>query len=238
MWVVTVTASLAYGQSAPERINGGEAVAGDVIVKFKTADSRSRAAVQAVVNADALVPLSRTGEVYLLHSKSRSAIEALTVTKNRPEVVYAEPNYMFHASAIPNDTYFSSVWGMNRIAAPAAWDQTTGSAANVVGVIDTGVDYTHPDLAGNVWSAPKAFQVMINGTYITCPAGSHGFNAITNTCNPMDDAQHGTHVSGTIGAVGNNGTGVAGVNWSTQIMGLKFLDSSGSGTTSNAIKAS
>ena len=104
-------------------------------------------------------------------------------------------------------------------------------------VIDTGIDYTHPDLAANVWSAPTAFSVSVGGLTINCAAGTHGFNAITNVCNPMDDHYHGTHVSGTIGGLGNNGTGVAGVNWTASIMGLKFLDSGGFGATTDAIKA-
>src|SRR4030095_773576 len=105
------------------------------------------------------------------------------------------------------------------------------------GVVDTGVDYNHPDLVGNIWSAPSSFTVNIAGTDITCPAGSHGFNAITKSCDPLDDNNHGTHVSGTIGARGHNGTGVTGINWTTRIMGLKFLDASGSGTTVGAINA-
>src|SRR2546421_720523 len=83
-------------------------------------------------------------------------------------------------------------------------------------------------LADNMWSAPSAFTVTIGGVAITCPAGTHGFNAITMTCDPMDDHNHGTHVSGTIGASGNNALGVVGVNWVTQLMGIKFLDANGS----------
>ncbi len=108
---------------------------------------------------------------------------------------------------------------------------------NVVAVIDTGIDYVHSDLAANVWSAPAPFTVNIGGVSIICPAGSHGFNAITNVCDPMDDNQHGTHVSGTIGAVGNNDIGVVGMNWHANIMGSKFLDSSGTGTTADAVNA-
>ena len=123
------------------------------------------------------------------------------------------------------------------ISADFAWDVSTGSRANVVAVVDTGIDYNHPDLAANVWSAPTSFTVNIGGTLITCAAGTHGFNAITNTCNPLDDNDHGSHTSGTIGAVGNNGIGVSGVNWVASIMGSKFLDASGSGTTAGAINA-
>ena len=106
----------------------------------------------------------------------------------------------------------------------SAWNISLGSTANVVAVIDTGIDYTHPDLVANMWSAPTAFTVNIDGSPITCAAGTHGFNAITRTCDPMDDQNHGTHVSGTIGATGDNGMGVVGVNWTTRLMAIKFID--------------
>ena len=122
---------------------------------------------------------------------------------------------------------------------------STGSTDNVVAVIDTGVDFTHTDLASNMWSAPSAFTVTVAGRAITCPAGSHGFNAMAFqlgqpanvVCSPADDNSHGTHVAGTIGATGDNGLGVAGINWTTRIMALKFLDSSGSGSVVDAINA-
>ena len=98
-----------------------------------------------------------------------------------------------------------------------------GSTAHVVAVIDTGIDYTHPDLVDNLWSAPAPFSVTVGGVSITCPAGSHGFNAIALTCDPMDDHNHGTHVAGTIGATAGNGVGVVGVNWVTRLMGVKFI---------------
>ncbi len=156
-----------------------------------------------------------------------------------PKVEYVEPNYILHADNEPLDPRYAELWGMPMISAPQAWDIATGSTDVTVGVVDTGVDYTHPDLAANVWTAPYAFEVTIGDTTMTCPGGAHGYNAINarNPFDPMDDNNHGTHVSGTIGAVGNNGIGVAGVNWTASIMGLKFLNRRGSGDTADAVDA-
>src|SRR5206468_3746935 len=124
-----------------------------------------------------------------------------------------------------------------KIGAPAVWNVATGDPDFVVGVIDTGVDYTHPDLAANMWTNPG--EVEGNGIdddgngYID---DIHGWDFINNDNDPMDDVDHGTHVSGTIGAVGNNGIGVTGVNWNVKIMALKFLGPNG-GSTSGAIAA-
>ncbi len=170
----------------------------------------------------------------------------------RADVLEVEPNYIVYTTLVPNDPFFPSLWGLKNnsvagadIHAAAAWNVSTGSAANVVGVVDTGVDYTHPDLAPNMWSAPSQFTITVAGQAVTCPAGSHGFNAIAFgqgepsavVCSPADDNSHGTHVAGTIGAVGNDGVGVSGVNWTTRIMALKFLDSTGSGSLGDAINA-
>jgi subtilisin family serine protease len=159
-------------------------------------------------------------------------------------VGYAEPDYILRPVATPNDPYFPQEWALLNTSVPGAdigatnaWAITTGSTANVVGVVDSGIDYTHPDLAANVWAAPSGFTVQLASGAVTCPAGSHGYNAITRSCDPRDDNNHGTHVSGTIGAAGNNQAGVTGINWTTRIMGLKFIDSTGSGTTSGAIDA-
>lgn len=179
-----------------------------------------------------------------LHSRSQSTEALLVALSHNPVVEYAEPNYIVHAIATPNDPRYSELWGMRNtgqiiqgfagtagadIKAEGAWDVSTGSRTIVVGVVDTGIDYTHQDLSGNTWSNPGG----IGG----CAAGTHGYNAITKSCDPRDDQYHGTHVSGTIGAAGNNALGVVGVNWTTSIMGLKFLDSVGSGTTADAISA-
>ncbi|HEY2901009.1 MAG TPA: discoidin domain-containing protein [Polyangia bacterium] len=159
------------------------------------------------------------------------AISQLTASGT---IAKAERNYLVHASVIPNDTQMSQLWGMTKINAPQAWDTTTGSSSVLVAISDTGIDYTHPELAANVWTNPG--EIPGNGIdddhngYID---DVHGWDFANNDSDPMDDHGHGTHVSGTIGAVGNNANGVAGVNWKVKLVGTKFLGSNGSGTLFN-----
>jgi len=175
-----------------------------------------------------------------------SISDALRTYRQNRNVLYAEPNYIYHALTTPNDPKFSQLWGLQNtgqnlgtigadIHATQAWGLTTGNSNVVVAVIDTGIDYNHEDLMANVWSNPTAYSASIDGVSINCAAGTHGFNAVKATCDPLDDNGHGTHVSGTIGAVGNNGIGVVGVNWNVQILACKFLDASGGGSLSDAI---
>jgi subtilisin family serine protease len=181
-------------------------------------------------------------EVVLYTVKEQSAegvIEAVESLKKNPAVAYAEPDYMVQATdKIPNDPSYSRLYGLTKISAPAAWDTFTGSKNAVVGVIDSGVQYTHPDLASNAWVNPG--EIPNNGIdddgngYID---DVYGWNFVDNNNKPLDDNGHGTHVAGTIGAVGNNGIGVVGVAWNTQIAALKFLDANGDGYTSDAILA-
>ena len=127
---------------------------------------------------------------------------------------------------------------MTRSGAPEAWNTGTGTGRTIVAVIDSGVAYNHPDLKANMWRNPG--EVAGNGIdddgngYVD---DVYGYDFVANNGNPMDDNGHGTHVAGTIGAVGNNGVGVAGVDWHVRIMALKFLDSTGSGYTSDAVRA-
>ena len=160
-----------------------------------------------------------------------------------------EPDRILTSAALPNDPSFSRLWGLHNtgqtggvidadIDAAEAWNVTTGSRAVVVGVIDTGIDYRHPDLAANMWRNPGE----IPGDGIDNDRNGfvddvYGWDFANNDADPFDDEGHGTHVAGTIGAVGNNGTGVAGVNWQVSLMALKFLGADGSGTTSAAVAA-
>ncbi len=159
--------------------------------------------------------------------------------KSNPDVEYAELNYIVEALGVPNDPLYSQLWGMAKIEAPDAWDIHTGSSDIVVAVVDTGVDYTHRDLAANMW----VNEAELHGTAGVDDDGNgyvddiYGYDFINNDSNPWDDAGHGTHCSGTIAGVGNNGLDVVGVCWNARIMALKFLGAGGSGSTSDAISA-
>src|SRR5262245_29609022 len=238
-------------------INGYEAMENEAIVSFLD-DTPEDLLQTLVANAISLSDASEGRSIgpaglKMLHirSKSMNTRALLNMLSRVAGVKRAEPNWVYRTQLTPNDTRFGEMWGLNNtgqvvggqtgiagadISAVQAWDVSTGSNSVVVGVIDTGVDFNHPDLAANIWSAPSSFTVTVGGQTITCPAGSHGFNAVANTCNPLDDNNHGTHTSGTIGARGNNGSGVVGVNWTTSVMGLKFLSASGSGNTADAIE--
>jgi subtilisin family serine protease len=231
-------------------VDGRAAVAGEVLVQFETPQANvGQDALGQQIDAALNVAVGRGG-LRRYRSRTFDVETLMAFFRARPGVVFAEPNYIVTTVATPNDPELPNLWGLLNIGqsvgeawgtsgadvhAIDAWGVSTGSTANVVAIIDTGIDYTHPDLAANIWSAPSAYTVTLGGVSIVCPAGSHGFNAITRLCDPMDDHDHGTHVSGTIGGVGNNGLGVVGVNWTTSIIGGKFLDASGIGITSDAI---
>jgi subtilisin family serine protease len=216
---------------------GKQVVANQVIVRLRAENQQTLSRVAARLPDATIKAVSPSLGVHLVQSNATSVDALMATFAPDSDIQYAEPNYILSAYATPNDPNYSSLWGMPKINAPGAWNVTTNSTAFAIAVVDTGVDYTHPDLAANVWSAPSSFTVTIAGQTITCPAGSHGFNALAMTCDPKDDNLHGTHVAGTIGAIGNNGLGVAGVNWSAKMIALKFLDSKGTGDMSGAIAA-
>jgi thermitase len=171
------------------------------------------------------------------------------------EVEYAEPNFEIELDAaegplvpvLPHDPQFNDQWALANsgqrggkegadISATLAWATTTGSDKVVVAVLDSGVDYTHEDLIGNMWLRPANIAPYQDNELGTID-DEHGFNAIDSASDPMDENGHGTHCAGIIGAEGENNLGIAGVNWKVQIMPLKFMNAGGFGTTKDAIEA-
>lgn len=161
-------------------------------------------------------------------------------------VEYAEPDCIMHTqSTIPNDSRFSDLWGLHNtgqtggtadmdIDAPEAWDSSLGTGV-VVAVIDSGIDYNHEDLTSNMWV--NSSENPTNGVdddgngYVD---DVYGIDRYNNDSDPMDDYFHGTHCAGIVAAVGNNNTGVVGVAWQAKLMALKFMDSAGKGSASDA----
>ncbi len=177
--------------------------------------------------------------------------EAVRAYEDSPDVQYAEPDYLLYPDATPDDPRYSEQWALNNtgrssgtadsdIDAPEAWKATVGSAETVVAVIDTGVDISHQDLRDNVWTNPDEIAGNnkdddYNG-YVDDINGWDFLNDDNTVYDSATDDAHGTHVAGTIAAVGNNGTGVTGVNWDAQVASLKFLTATG-GSTSDAVEA-
>lgn len=190
--------------------------------------------------------IGRRGRAALLAVPAGQVLDTVARLRRSPLVRYAEPDYLGELAASPDDPALGKQWGLQNQGqtvngvtgrpgadenALAAWQVTTGAPSVVVAEVDTGVDYTHPDLRANIWTNPGG----IGG----CPAGTHGYDALSSGCDPMDDdtayGGHGTHVAGIIGAVGNNGVGVAGVSWSTTVLPVKTVSASGVGATSDLL---
>lgn len=174
------------------------------------------------------------------------------LAEGQEDILYVEPNYTIHIDAVPNDPMLLKLWGLNSasdidIDAPEAWDVSKGSKKVVVGIIDTGIDCKHPDLAPNCAVNPGEMGKDASGADKSKNKKDddgnglvddwRGWDFVGKDNDATDDQGHGTHVAGTIGAVGNNATGVVGVNWEVSMLPLKFLDASGSGTLEDAVKA-
>jgi subtilisin family serine protease len=211
-----------------------------VFVRFLDADNRS--------NHQSI--LDEVGGTILSESKLVPGLFAIEIdvsveralnilSTKRSSIKYVEPIYIVEAfDTIPNDPMYGDLYGMDQINAPQAWDDHVGDQEFIIAVIDTGVDYNHQDLAANMWTNPG--EIPGNGQdddgngYID---DVHGYDFSNYDSDPMDGNGHGTHCSGTIGGVGNNGIGVAGVNWRCRIVGAQFLSAGGSGSIQGAIDA-
>lgn len=151
-----------------------------------------------------------------------------------PEVMYAEPDYIAHACATPNDSFYNEQWGLFKVQASDAWDIETGDTNVIVGILDTGIDTAHSDIINNLWIntdeiPDNSTDDDVNG-YVD---DVYGWNFVDNNNNPNDGAGHGTHCAGIAGAVTDNNKGVAGVSWNSKLMAVKVLNNNGVGLYSN-----
>lgn len=230
------------------------------LIKFRV--GASNAQINAVTRSNGITKTQTFKKPRKLKQSPMNRWRRVSVTKGldikkimeqlakNPVVEIVEHDFKISINLTPNDPLYPNLWGLNNIGqtggslnadidAPEAWSIQTGSNSNVlVAVIDTGVDYTHPDLAANHWTNPG--EIPGNGIdddgngYID---DVYGYDFSNYDADPFDDHGHGTHVSGTIAGVGDNGVGVTGVSWGAKIMAVKFLSAGGSGYLSDAVNA-
>lgn len=253
--IASLAGLMAQSPDAFARASGQTYLAGEVLIKF--AADTSPTDVEAILSDLGAKRIRKFDHINVSHESISlmSVDDAIARYSGDDRIEFIEPNYLYHADVVPNDQYFNYLWGMRntgqvvRPGAPAgiagadidatlAWDLFTGSPAVLVAIIDSGVDYTHPDLAANMYVNPGE----IAGNSVDDDGNGYvddvrGWDFLNNDNDPMDDMWHGTHCAGTLGAVGNNGIGVVGINWNVSILPLKFLDAVGDGNTADAISA-
>lgn len=241
--------------TAPGKIAGAY-VPGEVLVQFRAgAAARGRTASLAAAGHSLLATLDGRGLVRAQVAPGQTVAQAVAAYASDPAVEWAQPNFVYHVTAAPDDPGYPYLWGWKNtgqtvtavatqppgsaldyttdnpgtagadIGLEKAWDLITDCSSVVVAVIDSGVNYTHQDLAANMWDGGAAYP-------------NHGYNFVSGagSTDPMDRNGHGTHVAGTIGAVGNNAVGTAGVCWKASIMAIRVMDASGSGTTATILQ--
>ncbi|HOT91168.1 MAG TPA: S8 family serine peptidase [Anaerolineae bacterium] len=190
---------------------------GELLVRFKAGGTASTKQLTLEKYAMSAIRSLYSSDIQLMRVPEGRELEIAAALNADPGVVYAEPNYIYHAfDLIPNDPAYSNQWAHTIIRSPGAWSITTGSSDIVIAVIDSGVDMTHPDLVGKL-------------------VGGHDFVDDDNL--PSDENGHGTHVAGIAAAITNNGVGVAGMSWGAKIMPLRTLDNKGSGLNSDITDA-
>ena len=227
-----------------EKVFKGADTPKEELAKLKQKFSQQIAKGERKINEKELlkVDLSRTHK--LTFDKNVPLEQIIQELSQNPDVEYAEPNYLFKTQLVPNDPYYLDhypdnvgsrdpnwnpsydyQWNLKKINMEQAWDISTGSNSVTVAVIDTGIDYTHPELGG-------CTLIQVNNNQ--CARIAPGYDFVNSDNDPMDDMGHGTHVAGIIGAVSNNGQGTAGIDWQAKIMPVKVLDLY-SGTLNNVI---
>ena|GEM_PF-351560 len=237
-----------------------EFVPGEILVRFR-ADTAKQPAPEALtlrtdagalgVRLERLAPAESVAGLRLARVAPEQTLAAVAALNARADVLYAEPNYVRRKFATPNDPRYGELWGLKNtgqsngtagadMRAEQAWDTTTGTSSIVVAVVDEGVDVSHQDLQANVWRNPG--EIPGNGIdddgngYVDDVNGYDFFHNDASVYDGPGVDTHGTHVAGTIGARGNNGVGVTGLNWQTSLMSLKFLGPDG-GSSADLVRA-
>lgn len=220
-----------FGQKGQERF-----VKNEILVKFESERSLAEAeALHARLGSKFIEQLGDGGWQRVIIRDGLDPIEAISRYRRSDPTVRAQPNFYYGLLATPNDPQYSNpgLYGLSRISAPFAWDLATGSSSVVVANIDTGMRLTHEDLVSNLWTNPD--EVAGNGVdddnngFVD---DVNGWDFRFNDSDPSDQHGHGTHTGGTIGAAGNNGVGIVGVNWNVRLMVIKIYNAAGNDTTS------
>lgn len=270
----TLSFSSAQGKNVDKVKNKTNYTQGELIVKLKS----QKNPIDVDQNHDSWQKALRgkwqdSQSIYRKKVKIGDEENQINLLLKNPDVEYAELNYLVKDEMVPNDPYYSSaaswgqgfddLWGVKNLGSSNAWDISQGEGVTVA-VIDSGIDYTHPDLAANIWQNPGETGLDSNNqdksTNGIDDDGNgyiddwHGWDATTITTSnthfstyisgskemdndPMDDNGHGTHVAGIVAAEGNNNLGVIGVAPKAKVMPVKFLTNDGSGTTLDAVTA-
>jgi subtilisin family serine protease len=229
-------------------------IPGEYVIKLKANKFYSLAALKAEFKAITIRKISNE-HLTIVRDKSENVTNVVRELESLPDVEIAEPNYIYELSVTPNDPDYLRLWSLNNsgqtdgwnrpgrlgldIGAEKAWDITIGSKNVIVAVIDSGLNYNHPDIKENLWTNEteangKAGVDDDNNGYVD---DIHGYDFVNSDSDPIDDHGHGTHVSNIIGAKGNQGLGIAGINWNVSIMPLKFATAEGKGNLEASIKA-
>jgi subtilisin family serine protease len=222
----------------------GAAVPGEYLIRFSsTLDVPMR---RAILEGSGVTLVRSFDPLGIDHIRIQPGVDAgatVGALAADPDVLYVQPNYIRRVAqnpAPPNDPFWlnGTLYGMTKIKANLAWNNGyTGNGTVIIANIDTGVNYTHPDLAANMWTNPGE----IPGNGIDDDGNGYiddvfGIDTVNHDSNPTDDHGHGSHTSGTAGAVGNNGIGVVGVSWNVKTLACKFLNAQGNGTDAGAIE--
>lgn len=240
---VTSGASFSRGKSASVKQEQSPAAYrdGEILVRFRDGVSpKEKETIAAAHGARPAKQLhGQSGFEKLELSSGQDAKAAVLQLMLNPQVLFAEPNFLISKEDVtPNDPEFGRQWALQNtgqnggqfgadIKVSSAWETTTGSRSTVIAVIDSGIDFTHPDLANNQWTNPSP----------SSQGDLHGWDFVTESSEIKDEQGHGTAVAGIIAAEGNNGAGITGVMWRASLMSLRVLDNTGTGDVANAVEA-